>query len=94
MIAPIGASTLVFSWQGDIYRVSPSGANRTLIADLDSLAGSDRPHLLPDGEAVIFQGSGDANTRRLMVVEIGSGLVTDLGVPGNNPKYVSTGHLV
>ncbi len=85
--------TLVFIWQGDIYQVSPLGRDRTLIADLDS-AGVVRPHLLPDGEAVIFQGSGQVDTRRLMMVEIGSGVVTDLGVPGNNPRYVSTGHLV
>ncbi|MCH8991066.1 MAG: PD40 domain-containing protein, partial [Acidobacteria bacterium] len=85
--------TLVFSWQSDIYQVSPSGGDRTLIADLD-FASLVRPHLLPDGEAVIFQGPGDLYTRRLMMVEIGSGVVTDLGVPGNNPKYVPTGHLV
>jgi serine/threonine-protein kinase len=85
--------TLVFSMRGDIYQVSPLGGDRTLIADLDSAA-IVRPHLLPDGEAVIFQGPGDVYTRRLMMVEIGSGVVADLGVAGNNPKYVPTGHLV
>jgi serine/threonine-protein kinase len=86
--------TLVFSRQGDIYQVSPLGGDPTLVTDLDSLGGLPRPHLLPDGKAVIFQGPGTLETRRLMMVEIGSGVVTDLGILGNNPKYVSTGHIV
>ena len=85
--------TLVFSSQGDIYQVSPSGGDRTLIADFD-FANIARPYLLPDGKAVVFQGPGDLDTRTLMMVEIGSGVVTDLGIPGSNPRYVWTGHLV
>ena len=34
------------------------------------------------------------STVRLALVEVESGSVTDLGVGGSNPHYVSTGHLV
>ena len=73
-----------------IYWVAPSGGDPVLI--LDGVART-RPYLLPDGKAVVFQGSS-SEERGLMLVEIGSGEVTDLGVTGGNPRYVPTGHLV
>ena len=76
---------------GGIYWVAPSGGDPVLILNDVSLS---RPHLLPDGRAVVFQGATSEAIRRLMLVEIESGEVTDLGVTGDNPRYLPTGHLV
>ena len=82
---------LVFRGPNGIYQVSPSGSDPVLI--LEGALGLSRPQLLPDGRAVIFQGQVERDTR-LMLVEIGSGEVVDLGVAGLNPRYIPTGHLV
>ena len=75
---------------GGLYRVAPSGGDPVLILERVT---STRPYLLPDGRAVVFEGpSGEG--RGLMLVEIESGKITDLGVTGDNPRYVPTGHLV
>ena len=82
---------IVFDEGGGISSVAPGGGEPTLIL---SAPGNSRPHLLPDGEAIIFQGTGGEG-RTLMVVEIVSGVVTDLGLSSaNNPIYISTGHVV
>jgi Tol biopolymer transport system component len=84
---------VVVTIAGDLYLVSASGGTPELI--LAGAGGLARPNLLPDGRAVIFQGIGDFDDRNLLVVEIASGEVTDLGIGNvNNPKYVSTGHVV
>ena len=84
------SDVLVFDGTLGISSVPPGGGEPTLILSVDSLAGS-RPRLLPDGEAIIFQGPG----RTLMVIEIESGVVTDLGGSNvNDPRYISTGHVV
>ena len=81
---------VVFQRGSELYWVAPSGGDPVLIVDG---VGDPRPYLLPDGRAVVFQGlSGEG--RGLMLVEIESGEVTDLGVIGDNPRYVPTGHLV
>jgi len=101
-VLPVGAGThphwgldgsLVFAGGGGIYRVADPGGEPTLVLQTDSLA-IVRPHILPDGEAIVFQGPGDLETRRLMLLEIGSGAVIDLGIAGSNPQYVPTGHLL
>ncbi len=86
--------TLVFSGaSGGIYQVSASGGEPSLI--LAGVGAVVFPQLLPDGEAIIFQGQGGFEQRTLMVVDIESGVVTDLGEGNvNNPRYVSTGHVV
>jgi len=77
---------------GGIYRVSPFGGDPVLIRDQVSQS---FPHLLPDGQAIVFQGQADgAAGTRIMLVEIESGEVVDLGIRGGNPRYVPTGHLV
>ncbi len=81
---------------GGLYWVAPSGGDPVSIGEvegrLDGIGGT-RPYLLPDGRAVVLQAFyGDE--RRLTLVEIGSGEMTDLGVTGDNPRYVPTGHLV
>ncbi len=93
--------TIVFRGADDgIYLVSYSGVDPTSILDTTSatgglLVGTSRPHLLPDGKAVLLQGPGpNGSNRPLLMVELESGLVTDLGIVGNNPRYAASGHLV
>ena len=76
--------------------MSPTDREPHLI--LEGVGTFSRAQLLPDGEAVIFR-SGASNVapeeRTLLVVEIESGVVTDLGGSNvNNPRYISTGHIV
>lgn len=54
--------------EGNLYQISASGGTPELI--LEGAGGRARPHLLPDGRAVIFQGPGDFESRNLMVLEI------------------------
>ena len=85
---------IVFLGVDGLYSVSPAGGEPTLrLSNGDSLLAG-RPFLLPNGEAVVFEEGVDAETKRLMMVELESGSVTDLGITGNDPQYVPTGHLV
>ena len=85
---------IVFGGVDGLYSVSPPGGEPTLLlSNGDSLVAG-RPFLLPNGEAVVFEAGVDLETKRLMMVELGSGSVTDLGITGNDPQYVPTGHLV
>ena len=78
-----GASTTPFQGPGaGIYRVTPSGGDPVPI--LEATAGNSRPQLLPDGEAVVFQTGAPGLEQTLMLVEIESGEVTDLGVEGSS----------
>jgi len=78
---------------GHLYQVSAAGGNPELI--LENVGSTARPYLLPNGKAVIFQGLGDFDDRNLMVVDIATREVTDLGIGNvNNPKYIPTGHVL
>ncbi|MCH7565284.1 MAG: serine/threonine-protein kinase [Gemmatimonadetes bacterium] len=81
---------IVMFADGQILTVPPAGGDPVPIAPV---SGNVRPMLLPDGEAVVFQVES-AQGRTLMLAEIESGEVVDLGVSGNNPHYVASGHLV
>ena len=86
---------LVFARGNGIYHVPVSGGEPTSVYESEDINEAQvRPHLLPDGRAILFQGPGDLYTRRLMMVDIGSGAVTDLEIVGNDPQYVPTGHIV
>ena len=86
---------VVFALGNGIYQVAVSGGEPAIVYESeDTIAGPARPHLLPDGRAILFQGPGSLATRRLMMVDIGSGAVTDLEIAGSNPQYVPTGHIV
>ena len=53
-----------------------------------------RPHLLPNGRAVVFGTGGGAQVSRILIFEIETGEVRELIPSGNQPRYVSTGHLI
>jgi WD40 repeat protein len=50
------------------------------------------PELLPDGGALVFSTLGRP-TGELVVLDLGSGVLTRLGVNGMSPRYLPTGHL-
>ncbi len=52
-----------------------------------------RPHLLPNGKAVVF-GTGSRQSSRIFIYEIETGEVRQLVASGNQPRYVPTGHLI
>jgi serine/threonine-protein kinase len=85
-------SLLVYSGPQGLASISPFGGASRLIVPSEVAAG-DRPWLLPDGEAIVFQGEG-AEGARLMLAELPSGQVVDLGIDGSNPRYAASGHLV
>ena len=87
--------TIVYNVGGALYRVSSSGGDPPVLLDSDSVSVS-RPHLLPNGKAIVFGISpgGDPLNSRILILEIETGDVRELVASGNQPRYVSTGHLL
>ena len=89
--------TIVYNVGGALYRVGSSGGDPQVLLESDSVNVS-RPHLLPNGRAVVFgtnTGPGtSASTSRILIFEIETGEVRELIPSGNQPRYVSTGHLI
>ena len=89
--------TIVYDTNGDLYRVAGSGGNPELLLDSDSagVAGV-WPHLLPDGQAIVFSTVTVPQplNARVMLLEIENGEVREIVASGNNPKYLPTGHLI
>ena len=85
--------TIVYNAGGALYRVGSSGGDPQVLLDSDSVSVS-RPHLLPNGRAVVFGTGGGAQASRILIFEIDTGEVRELVPSGNQPRYVSTGHLI
>ena len=85
-------NTIVYEERGRLYRVASSGGDPQVLLESDSVIAR-RPHLLPNGKAVVF-GTGGAQTSRILIFEIETGEVRELVPAGNQPRYVSTGHLI
>ena len=85
--------TIVYNDGGVLYRVGSSGGDPQVLLDSDSVSVA-RPHLLPNGRAVLFGTGGGAQVSRILIFEIETGEVRELIPSGNQPRYVSTGHLI
>ena len=85
--------TIVYTEGGRLYRVGSSGGEPELLLESDSVSVR-RPHLLPNGRAVVFGTTGGAQVSRILIFEIETGEVRELIPSGNQPRYVSTGHLI
>ena len=85
--------TIIYNEGGRLYRVSSSGGEPELLLESDSV-GVSRAHLLPNGKAVVFGMTGSALASRILIFEIETGEVRELVPSGNQPRYVSTGHLI
>ena len=84
--------TIVYSDGDVLYRVGSSGGDPQVLLESDSV-GVRRPNLLPNGRAVVFS-TEFAQTSRILIFEIETGEVRELVPSGNQPRYVSTGHLI
>jgi serine/threonine-protein kinase len=88
--------TIVYSAGGQIYRVAGAGGESELLFASDSIA-ANRPHLLPGSYGVIFgtgTGGGTALSSRVLLLEIETGEIREIVPSGNQPWYVSTGHII
>jgi hypothetical protein len=83
-----------------LYRVSGGGGEAERLTTLDPEQGEQShrwPSVIAGREAVVFSiatGNGTLVDGQLAVLDLLSGDVTRLGLPGTDPRYVSTGHLV
>ena len=92
--------TIVFgTFPGGLFTVSGQGGDPDMLTEPDVEQG-ERAHMWPsvvsERDAVLFEitdGSGPAGAQ-LAVLDIASGEVRRLGLAGNQPRYVSSGHLV
>jgi serine/threonine-protein kinase len=78
---------------GELFLVSPAGEELSRF-DLGEAVELERPFLLPDGEAVVYQDGVAVDSARLMLLDLTSGRIQDLELFGADPQYVATGHLV
>lgn len=83
-----------------IWRV-PIGAEEEMlqVAAIDTSKGAwlyDRPFLLPDGKHVLLSVIMDENweSYQIGVVSTETGELTLLGIPGINPRYAASGHIL
>ena len=84
--------TIVYQAGVALYRVGSSGGEPELLLASDTVSVI-RPHLLPNGRAVVF-GTSLFDNSRIFIYEIETGEVRELVPAGNQPRYVSTGHLI
>ncbi len=79
-----------------LMRLPPNGGKALPLTTVDTKSG-DTAHfaasVLPGGRAAVFN-IGNASGPRLAVVNLADGAVTDLKIPGVDPSYSPTGHLV
>jgi eukaryotic-like serine/threonine-protein kinase len=95
-----GDNDVIVFWRGSsLWRTDRSGGQITRLTIADSANGGVHtwPHVLPGGEAVLFnalQQNGWVNDARVQVVRIRDGAVTSLDIRGLNPRYVPSGHIL
>ena len=82
-----------------LFRVPGGGGEPEALTTLDTEQGEQShrwPFIIPGREAVVFViGTGATlTTGQLAVLDLDTGDVTQLGLAGVSPHYVSTGHLV
>jgi serine/threonine-protein kinase len=88
--------TVVYNAEGQIFRVAGAGGESELLFESDSIIAS-RPHLLPGSKGVIFgtgTGGGNALSSRVLLLEIETGEIREIVPSGNQPRYVTTGHII
>jgi Tol biopolymer transport system component len=79
-----------------LMRIPATGGEATPLTVVDTAAG-DRVHLQPDvlpgGDAALFTIASN-DLARLAVVSLATGTITDLKIPGIDPSYSPTGHII
>jgi serine/threonine-protein kinase len=95
---------LVVRPSGRLYLVTSDGASQRLVGREDSAArvrprarAYAWPEMLPGSAyALVAYGGGARNTdsSRIGLINLADGRLTDLGLPGTNPRYVKSGYIV
>ena len=88
----LGRDVLVFADERGLNRCTPGGEVTTVLA-ADSGASFQLPHALPGNRTVLF-GVTRAEGSRIVAYDLEERAVKDLELPGTDPHYVDTGHLV
>jgi serine/threonine-protein kinase len=90
---------VLFARSGRLFKVSANGGATQLIASPDSARGEDRlrtPSFLPGGDAALITivKVGPRADNYLGVIDVRTGKITDLGVPGASARYVAPGYII
>ena len=91
--------TILFGQREGILRVSANGGTPELVIPAEEGERMDSPHLLPDGESVLFSvttATGDArwDEAQIVVQSLRTDARTVVLSGGSDARYVPTGHLV
>jgi serine/threonine-protein kinase len=100
--APFGASwstdgNIYFSSAGEIWKLPATGGEAESIAasEGDEQYRLSNPEALPSGHALLLNtNSGPGRPGRLMALDLETRELKDLNVQGENPRYLSTGHML
>ena len=95
---------IIFGTNGaGLFRVSGGGGEPEAVTEIDQEqdppeGGHYWPFIIPDRQAVLFTiasaGAAPLTTAQLAVLDLETGHITQLGLAGVSPHYVSTGHVV
>jgi len=88
---------VVFATDNGLRQVPAAGGKPESLIQLDTTGGVTGyrfPHFLPGGKAVLFQISAGLNTFAPAAVTLADRRVKKFQLPGGDPRYVSTGHVV
>ncbi|MGE5927476.1 MAG: protein kinase domain-containing protein [Gemmatimonadota bacterium] len=88
----LGRDALVFADPRGLNICTPGNAATTILA-ADSGESFQLPHALP-GDRIVLVGVTRTEGSRIVAVDVDDRSVTDLELPGSDPHYVDTGHLV
>ena len=86
--------TIVFSAAGRLMRVPASGGTPEPVTVPDPTLLHRWPEVLPNGTDVLFTIGTSTGNGRIAVASLTSGLITELGVSGTQPRNTGTGHVV
>ena len=84
------------SYQGGLSRVPAGGGSTEVLTtpdDTNEEFAHRWPFAIPGTDVVLFVNS-PGEQMRLTALDVGTGELTDLGLRGESPRYVSTGHLI
>jgi hypothetical protein len=84
-------------WEGSdrgLWSVSASGGTPERLGQASSVVNGVHPSFLLGREAIVFANRTDTGSQRLFTLDLASGDVRDLGIEGETPQYLSSGHLL
>ncbi|MGK2933737.1 MAG: protein kinase domain-containing protein [Gemmatimonadaceae bacterium] len=88
---------VVFATENGLRQVPAAGGKPAPLLQLDTVGGVTSyrfPHFLPGGDALLFQVTSGLNIFAPAAVTLGDRRVIKFEIPGGDPRYVSSGHVV